>query len=238
METTAPQPRIKQNLDTNFLKLIAIVSMTIDHFYKAFWPDNFILALIGRMAFPLFAYCLVVGCLYTRSIKKYLLRLSIFAVVSQPFFVMAFHPTWQGFVENILVANIFFTLVAGVLVVSALMDIKKRWWMIGIALLMEIFLGLDYGLYGIVMMAIFYLCRNNSKLSLLFVFLWMCWTSLFGDFVHIFGVGIDLQFFALLALPLIYIHTSVNPKIPKFFFYGFYPAHLLVLFFCRRLFGV
>lgn len=48
--------KIKQNLDTNFIKLVAVISMFIDHFSKEFFPDNVFFAMIGRIAFPLFAY--------------------------------------------------------------------------------------------------------------------------------------------------------------------------------------
>lgn len=233
MENIKAQPLIRQNLDTNFLKIIAITCMVVDHAGKIFLPNNMLLSIIGRIAFPLFAYCLVVGCLYTRNWKKYILRLSIFAVVSQPFYVMAFHPTWEGFVENILVANIFFTLVAGVLTVSALMDFKKRWWMLIIPIAMEWFIGLDYGFYGIGFMVIFYLCRNKSWLSCLLIVVWTCLQSLTGDFITVFGIGLDKQIFSLFSLPLIYIHTNIKPKINKYFFYAFYPAHFLIIFLFR-----
>lgn len=231
-------PRIKQNLDTNFLKLIAIICMVADHVGKIFFPDNMVLAIIGRIAFPLFAYCLVVGCLYTHNIKNYLIRIGIFALISQPVFNIAFHPTWQQFWEEFLSVNIFFTLGAGVLAVSALMDIKKRWWILLISIAMEFYIGLDYGLYGIGLMVIFYLCRNKSWLSVLVAVAWMCWNALWGDFVNIIGIGLDLQFFALLALPFIYIHTNVKPKINKYFFYAFYPAHLLIIFLVRLVLNV
>lgn len=233
MEDVQTQPLIRQNLDTNLLKLIAIICMAADHVGKIFFPDNMVLAIIGRIAFPLFAYCLVVGCLYTRSIKKYLIRLGIFALISQPIFNMAFHPSWQQFWEEFFTVNIFFTLGAGVLAVSALMDVKKRWWMFLISIAMEIFIGLDYGFYGIGLMIVFYLCRNKSLLSLLLGVAWMCPNALWGDFVTIFGIGIDRQFFALLALPFIYIHTNIKPKINQYFFYAFYPVHLLVIFLLR-----
>ena len=67
--------RLKTNLDTDFLKLIAIVSMLIDHIGGAFFPEVGIFRWIGRLAFPIFCYCLTVGLLYTRDVKKYLLRL-------------------------------------------------------------------------------------------------------------------------------------------------------------------
>lgn len=230
--------KIRQNLDTNFLKLIAILCMAIDHVGKVFFPENIAMAVIGRIAFPLFAYCLVVGCLYTRNFKKYILRLTVFAVISQPIYNMAFHPTWAQFLQELFSVNIFFTLVAGVLAVRALMNIKRNWWMLLITIAMEIFIGLDYGFYGIVLMMIFYLCRNKSWLSVLLAAAWMIWFSARGSFVHIGPLGLDKQFFALLALPLIYLHTNVNPRINKFFFYAFYPAHLLLIFVLRIILGI
>ena len=227
--------KIQQNLDTNFLKLIALICMLIDHVGKIFFPESMVMLIIGRIAFPLFAYCAAVGCLYTKNTKKYILRLLIFAVISQPFFVLAFHPTWNDFRENLLVSNIFFTLVAGVLAVSALMNIKKHWWMLLLAAAMEIIIGLDYGFYGIILMVIFFLCRNKSRLSALLTLAWMMWSGMFGDFLHIGSIGLDLQFFAVLALPLIYLHTNINPRINKYFFYAFYPAHLLILFLLRAI---
>lgn len=234
METV---PNIKQNLDTNFLKLVAISSMLIDHVGKIFFPDNMVLAVIGRIAFPLFAYCIVVGCLYTHNVKKYIFRLTIFAIVSQPLYNMAFHPSWEQFIAEFFSLNIFFTLIAGVLVVTALMNIKTHWWLILIAFAAELLFGLDYGLYGIIMMALFYLCRNKSRLSALLILAYMC-SVMFGDFVQIGGLGLSRQFFAVLALPFIYVHTNFHPKVNKYFFYGFYPAHLLLLFIVRVAVGV
>ena len=209
--------------------------MVIDHIGKMFFPDNMVMAIIGRIAFPLFAYCVVVGCLYTKNTKKYIIRLLSFAVISQPFFVLAFHPTWSGFLENILVSNIFFTLVAGVLAVNALMNIKKHWWMLLIVVVMELLIGLDYGFHGIILMVIFYLCRNKGWLSAVLTLVWMMWAGMFGDYLHIGSIGLDVQFFAVLALPLIHIHTNIKPRINKYFFYAFYPSHFLIIFIVRTM---
>ena len=92
-------PRLRTNLDTDLLKLAAIVSMLIDHVGGAFFPEVGAFRWIGRLAFPIFCYCLTVGLLYTRNIKRYLGRLAVFAVVSQPFYVLASTPMtgwWTG----------------------------------------------------------------------------------------------------------------------------------------------
>ena len=71
METTQQAaPKLQTNLDTNFLKVIAILSMTVDHVGSAFFPQYPVFRWIGRMAFPIFCYCLTVGLLYTREIGR------------------------------------------------------------------------------------------------------------------------------------------------------------------------
>ena len=62
--------KLKTNLDTNFIKLVAIISMTFDHVGSVFFPEYPVFRWIGRIAFPLFCYCLTVGMLYTHDIKK------------------------------------------------------------------------------------------------------------------------------------------------------------------------
>ena len=70
------QLKLKTNLDTNLLKLIAIISMAVDHVGTVFFPEYPVFRWIGRLAFPIFCYCLTVGMLYTKDIKKYLLQIS------------------------------------------------------------------------------------------------------------------------------------------------------------------
>ena len=63
------------NKDTNLLKLVAMVSMLVDHTGKMFFPQYQIMRIIGRIAFPIYAYCLTVGCVYTKDMVKYVERL-------------------------------------------------------------------------------------------------------------------------------------------------------------------
>ena len=69
--------------------------MLIDHIGGAFFPEVGVFRWIGRLAFPIFCYCLTVGLLYTHDVRKYLTRLGIFALVSQPFYILAFHPVGE-----------------------------------------------------------------------------------------------------------------------------------------------
>lgn len=241
------QPRINGNLDTNFLKLVAIISMFCDHFGKILLPDVWILPVIGRLAFPIFAYCLVVGSLYTSNIKRYILRLIIFALISQPFYVLAFHPTWADFWLNLTNLNIFFTLVVGLIAVYALHHTinqspgRERNLMLALFIVMLVIaamVNLDYGINGILLMVLIYLTRERRGLAALLVGIYLV-TPLFtaltqgNTIIHQPG----LQGFSVLALPLLYLDTHVYPKIPKMFFYCFYPGHLLLIFILRLFFN-
>lgn len=172
METKplSAMPKLKTNLDTDFLKLIAILSMVIDHVGTAFFPEYPAFRWAGRLAFPIFAYCLTVGLLYTRDIRKYLLRLGAFALISQPFYIFAFHPwDWQAEWMNM---NIFFTLLVSLLALWGVHT--RRWWLFLALFLLASFVNFDYSANGIVLMLIFYLCRNRPVLgAAVYVLFWL-----------------------------------------------------------------
>lgn len=225
--------RISGNLDTNFLKIIATISMTFDHFGKEFFPDLIILQIIGRLAFPIFAYCIVVGCLYTSSFKKYIQRLLMFGVLSQPIYVLSSFPNWSGFVENFWVLNIFFTLTLGAIAIKSLE--QKKWIVLALDILIVSMFNFDYGIYGITIMLIFYIFRNNYSLAIIVSSVYMVMPFFTSSEVSILGYSVGLQGFAVMALIPIFWRTSFNPKINKYFFYIYYPAHLFVIFIIRIL---
>ena len=225
------QPKLKTNLDTNFLKLIAIISMTVDHVGSVFFPQYPAFRWVGRMAFPLFCYCMTVGMLYTQDIRKYALRLGAFALISQPFWILAFNA--DDILGNLLNLNIFFTLLVSLLAAWGFQ--ARKWWLFiaGVVLLNAV--NFDYAMTGLVLMLIFYLCRNKPLLgAVLYTLSYL--PALWGGSpedplaLRIGGLAVGFEIFALLALPLIEIHTHVEPKIPKWFFYLYYPAHLLVIY--------
>ena len=219
------EPKLKTNLDTNFIKVIAILAMTVDHIGGAFFPEYPAFRWIGRIAFPLFCYCMTVGMLYTHDIKKYALRLAAFALISQPFWILAFN-------ADDFVGNIFFTLLVSLLATWGFKE--KKWWLFILGLLLLNLVNFDYAMTGLILMLIFYLCRNKPWLgALIYTITYL--PALNGYMedplaLKIGGHAIGFEIFALLALPFIYIHTNVNPKISKWFFYIYYPAHLLAIF--------
>ena len=224
--------KLATNLDTNFLKLLAVISMTLDHVGAYLLPEVWVLRLVGRVAFPLFAYCAVVGCLYTQNMRRYVLRLGLFAVVSQPIYALPGCTSLAEYMERLPVPNIFFTLLVGVAAVWGLKE--RKWWLTAVAVLCSAFVNLDYGFYGVVLMVLFYFFRARRWLSLLVVAAYLSM-----DFMQLYRWPYiaALQGFAVLSLPLIYGKTAVHPRIGKYFFYIYYPAHLLVIFFVQRLLG-
>lgn len=238
-EIPADGPRLKTNLDTDLLKLIAIVSMLIDHTGTAFFPGAGPFRWAGRLAFPIFAYCLTVGLLYTRDIRQYLKRLAVFALISQPFYILAFHPyDWRAEWSNL---NIYFTLFMSLL---ALAGVKERkWWLFLLSVVVLSVWNFDYSLSGVTMMLIFYLCRNRpawgAALYVLY-FLPALWSGDPMDPLSLTAGGLCMNWtvFALLDTPLIFLCTHSGLKLNKYFFYVFYPAHLLAIGLARLILHV
>ena len=133
METQ--ERKLRTNLDTDLLKLVAIAAMLVDHIGGAFFPEIPVFRWIGRLAFPLFCYCLTVGLLYTHDIRRYLGRLAIFAVVSQPFWILAFNA--DDILGNLTNWNIFFTLFLSLLAMWGLTT--RRWWLFVLGVLVLAF---------------------------------------------------------------------------------------------------
>ena len=236
------------NRDTNLLKLVAMLTMVCDHAGKMFFPQYRILRIIGRIAFPIYAYCLAVGCVYTRNPLNYLKRIALLALISQPLYAVALNHSVQqmyavsfadqplraawNFYINSWVAKpcILVTLAFGLMLIWS---IRERQLVLTAAVFILTWLirdKLDYGMRGIVLMLLFYLLCERRWLSLPCVLAFMLWWGLKSSGYSLFGVSFGIQAFAILALPLIYIRTKSGIKLPKWLFYGFYPAHLILIY--------
>lgn len=233
-------PKFKTNLDTDFLKLIAIISMLVDHIGSSFFPQYPIFRWIGRLAFPIFCYCLTVGLLYTHDIKRYFGRLALFAVISQPFYALKADPA--AFLYNLTNWNIFFTLILSLLFMWGITQCKR--YGIGIAILALAILGVwnfDYSFTGVILMPIFYFCRTKPMLgAALYCLNYL--PALGGDpgdplVLMVGGHAVNWTAFTLLAAPLIFYPTHTGIKINKWFFYVFYPTHLALIVLIKFVLG-
>lgn len=236
------------NTDTALLKLVAMVAMTFDHVGKMLFSLYPVFRIIGRLAFPLYAYCLAMGVVYTKHPLRYVSRMILLALISQPLYALgldhankamyavsfADHPlraAWNFYVNSWNEPSILFALTCGLILLWALRD---RQYVIAFAMYLFCVLAqghLDYGLNGIHLMLLFYLLCERPLISVACVTAFMAWWGLRGGGYKLFGTQFSTQMFALAALPLIYIPTNSGLRLPKWLFYAFYPAHLAVLWY-------
>lgn len=214
-------------MSTFALKLIAIISMLIDHVTVVFITGNLWLysigRIIGRLAFPIFVFLIVEGFFHTRNIKKYLTRLGIFAIISEIPFDLAFYNSYMHKGHQ----NIFFTLFLGLLAIYLINTVENKYKSkmlfvnlanAGITMAFSLAAALlktDYGFMGILLIVAFYLFRGSKPLLIFSMLI------LSGDLIQACSV--------LSIIPIAFYNGQKGRNI-KYFFYVFYPAHLLILY--------
>lgn len=255
-EISIPWPfapsRVALNNDTNLLKLAAMLAMLCDHAGKMLFPQYPVMRIIGRMAFPIYTYCLAVGCVYTRNMLKYLERMVLLALISQPIYVLAMGHSTQAmyavsFAEKPVQAALNFYVKSwaahpGILLslsvgLLAIWSLRERRLILTAAIAVFVYLAqtkLDYGWRGVVLMVLFYLFIERRWLSLPMVLAFMLWWGLSGAGYSLFGVKFGIQAFAMLSLPMIYLRTRSGLRLPKWLFYAFYPVHLALIYLLDR----
>lgn len=237
------------NTATSWLKVIALLFMMIDHLGVVLLRQVPEMRIIGRIAFPIYAWCLVVGFHYTRSVPKYMLRILAVGLISQPLYAMAMnHPLTKP--------NIFLTLLLGL---GALWGIReKRWgsqfWAPAAAVCLATALGADYGWRAIVFFILLYAVQDSrSGIAAVMVAFFLFWGTSYSVTRSFFGIPVTLsalpnflseplsaflrmETYSLLALPFILIPIKEDLKIPKGTGYMLYPAHLLVILALKAIF--
>lgn len=211
------------------LKIIAIVTMFIDHIGYAIFGKFSFFNYIGRIAFPIFAFQISEGYTHTKSLKKYFLRLFIFALVSQfPFMLFG------KLVSAEFTLNVFFTLLLG-LVCIYIYD-KSRYKALGI--IASVLIGLiaqythcDYGFYGVALILIFYIFKTDIiKSSIAFII-----ATTIKYLIPIIKYGfynVYLYLFICRLIPILFIslYNGKKGKDTKYLLYLFYPIHLLLIY--------
>lgn len=241
-------------MSTFTLKMIAIVSMLIDHLTVVIIPGNnwVYLAgrLIGRMAFPIFVFLLIEGFYNTSNVKKYLMRLGVFALISElPFDLAFYNSTYavdggairvdfpkmftDGQTFKLVIGrfmndqNIFFTLFLGLLVILLMSMIEKKYSknMLYVNILNAV-VTLAFSI-----IAAFLRTDYNYRGILLIVAFYLFRGSNILLLISLFLLsGNVVQAFSALAIIPIAIYNGKKGKNIKYFFYVFYPAHLFLLF--------
>ena len=193
--------------------------MFLDHYHYIIGGSK-ILNVVGRIAFPIFAFTLSEGYVHTRSLKKYLFRLFIFAVsIQMPSILFGYDYSM----------NIFFTLFLGLLSIY-IFNLKKiniilKIILIGFVLFFSQKFKFDYVMYGILLIMNFNIFRDY-KFKILMNFLVL---NIFNMiFPKVFDL-VDTQFFSLISLVFIFMYNGKKGRSMKYFFYLFYPIHFFIL---------
>ncbi|WP_010272632.1 TraX family protein [Paenibacillus senegalensis] len=204
------------------MQFLAMFTMLIDHIGVVFFPENAYLRIIGRIAFPLYAYALVQGYHYTRSRPKYAWRLFVLAILSQLPFMWAFSETSLNVIATLLLC----------LLVLMLIDWlnpnnRRRYLAYVVAIpafvLME-WVPMDYGGYALLLVLIY---RYSSPRWMLI------WHTALNVFFAVYQLWI-IQLFSVISTWAVVQYPKVKEwfggiSIPRWLWRSFYPAHLLLL---------
>ena len=224
------------------LKMIALITMLIDHigavvvaramytpgFDQSFWNSIYLpMRQIGRIAFPIYCFLLVEGFLHTKNIKKYVMRMFLFAIISE----IPFNLALTGNIFDLRYQNVYWELALGLISICILRFLERKpypYWLqvFGRLTTVMVFvflaegLQLDYGAYGILSIAVLYVCRQNKGTQLAA-----------GALSFLWEVPAPLAFLPIAC------YNGKRGKSGKYVFYAFYPAHLLILYVAAKVIG-
>jgi hypothetical protein len=210
------------------LKCIAMATMLVDHVGAILYPYDVWMRYIGRLAFPIYCFLLVEGAIHTSNKSRYMVRLFLFALVSEIPFDLAFNGELVYFGHQ----NVFFTLFLGVLAITLLEKrVGKNGNIVAVPVILLLFLAellrMDYGATGVAMILCLYFLYQQKYLKFVGLF-----------FINTLFQGIQsIQFYASFSIiPLLCYNGKRGPK-AKYLFYVFYPAHLFILYWINYRYG-
>lgn len=196
------------------LKLLAMLAMTADHIGAVFFPEIPLLRWIGRLAMPVLCFFIGEGLRHTRSPRRYLLRLTWFALLSELPFDLAFYGGIEWGHQNV-----YFTLALGLLALWAIQSRGMEGWLLALtAALAAELLGCDYGMYGVLLILLldrFHRARSEQLAA--------------AALLNLAFFGLQTQILSLIALPLLWLYNGKRGRDDRRLFYLYYPAHLCVL---------
>lgn len=230
------------------LKYIAMITMVIDHVGVAFrfaMPDAVyeLLRTIGRLSFPLFCFLIVEGFLHTHDRRKYLCDMLLFALLSEvPFDLLQSGSIWYTGSQNV-----FFTLSFGILALFAIEKFAKKKWLqlcgVTACMLAATLIRSDYLFYGVALIVLLYLFRYDySKMALAGTICLFCGNSLLYLLNNSQLSSFDAALYTFCAYGMSELPGALSflltgryngqrgiMPVGKYFFYFFYPLHLLLL---------
>ena len=221
------------------LKILAAIFMIMDHTGDAILGRFSILNLFGRLAFPIFAYQLVQGYIYTKNKKKHLLKLLLFAIISEiPFKLFLSTFTNEKYI------NVLFTFFLATLVIYICEKVSNKYLKIIVIVITSIIsqlLKADYGVFGIILVYTFYYFETknikNKKMKLGIITFLLCnlkWIQKMFENPSVINTYLMCGIFTSLSIFFINAYNQKEGPKLKFFFYILYPLHMLILSFIHN----
>lgn len=224
------------------LKIIACITMFIDHIGYVIFDGSSFFNWIGRLAFPIFAFQISQGYIHTRNLKRYAIRLFIFALISQIPFTTFYKNIFDAFAINVI-----FTLLFGLISIIVYDKVNKI-----LGLLVTICLAViaqicdfDYGFYGVAIILLFYMFRNSKPLLIsafsfatiirygYHIVYYLVQTSIKPSIIFEFYMPSLIA--TLLSAVFIGLYNGKKGRDSKYLLYLFYPLHLLLIYFINVL---
>lgn len=203
-----------------------------DSFTKLYTYYN-AMRMVGRIAFPIFCFLLYEGFTHTKDLKRYLLRMAIVAVAAElPFNIICsiqyekkicfFYPQHQNTVFALLLSLLMLAVLKklendDITIQSNIKKMLLQYATVAAACVLAVLCRLDYAYIGPLFIAVLYFCRQNKTMRLVL-----------GALVFLISTADIATLLAFLPIAM-YNGYRFGSKKLKYFFYIFYPAHLLVL---------
>ncbi|WP_059046005.1 TraX family protein [Paenibacillus rubinfantis] len=200
------------------MQLIAMITMLIDHVGLLFFPGEVLWRVIGRIAFPIYAYALVQGHVHTSNYRKYAIRLFLIAALSQVPYQLAFDTNGLNVVATLFVSSLVLRMLD-----SAKPGPLSAVIIAGVCVIMEV-LPFDYGAYGLLLVLIFKYAGQGKAVVM----------HLLLNVVYLFAYGWVIQLASILPTMIIAYGPELWRKLeawrlPRWVWRAFYPVHLAVL---------
>lgn len=221
------------------LKLLALITMIIDHIGSVFFPDIFLFRFIGRLAFPIYAFLISQGLKHTHNIKKYLKNLFILAFISEIIYDLCFYNKINIFYNMNTVYTLF---IASFSIYLYNKNNICKFIYLFLGIIFSYLFNTDYSFLGVILIYIFYF--ENNKIKMLISCL--CWATI--KYFYSLYIIIDslikniylkqsytiywggLYLFTLLSFFIIMFYNGKKGKNLKYTFYSLYPLHLILIY--------
>lgn len=209
------------------LKLLAVITMVVDHFGAVFLdygtPEYMVCRTVGRLAFPIYCFLLVEGFKYTKNVYRYLARLAVFALISEvPFDFAIFGTVYYPYYQNV-----FFTLLLGLLGITVYDYATKnnRIFLAVMGILAPLvgayFLQCDYSVDGVLLILLLYLLQNYKAVRFTAASVLLILMGISEGSMEYVGA------FSFLLIAFLY-NGKKGTGMNRYLFYVVYPVHLLL----------